>query len=198
MNHKSNNIDEQIAECKENWFVDHKAKVVTATPEVTIIHWANPASWNYGCHFLIHKRWLIVVGDIGEATYEWSSDLTLQFLSGIDFGYFKSKCQSSEVGRNFIDWNEYVAGKNCEEAINAIITTKEEDRSEDDLLKLEILKEMSPGHVKQDYKEAAQEYYNKAGDGAGASEISEMGQVAHPRCIGHFTGLQMAIKQLSK
>lgn len=198
MNHKATNLEEQIAECQQNWFPGHKAKVVTQNSEVTIIHWANPASWNYGCHFIIHKRWLIVVGDIGEAAYEWSSDLTLEFLGGLDFGYFKSKCRSSEVGRDFNDWNEYVAKKNLEDRIKEINDTPEDDRSDTDDQEFEALESLLvQGFDKHAFREAAQELYNDTGDSELAGSVDVMGVVPHPRCIGHFVGLQMAIKQLA-
>jgi len=92
-----------------HWFKDHKAKILAGPPlddcPVLIINWQNPASWNYGCRFIIHRRWLIVVGDIGEAVYEWSEDLSLDFLASLDFAYFLSKCQASPAGKNFVQWD---------------------------------------------------------------------------------------------
>ena len=50
-----------------------------------------------------------MVGDIGEATYEWSNDISLEFLAGLGFGYFHGKCVASEVGRRFVDWDGAIA-----------------------------------------------------------------------------------------
>ena len=203
-NHCQTDINEQMAECRENWFQNHKAKSSTTSMVLgdstiglgtTIINWQNPNSWNYGCVFIIHKRWLIVTGDIGEAVYEWSSDITLEFLGGIDFSYFHSKCQSSEVGRHFTDWNEHVAKQYRADRIAEIKAKDADDRSEGDDKALEVLEDLTE-FDKHSFKAAAQEYYDEHGDGEGAQDIGDMGEVAHPRCIGHFIGLQMAIKQL--
>mgnify|MGYP006921383536 FL=1 len=98
-------IEDQMKECRERWFKDHAAKIIgiEECPEgcTTVISWQNPQSWNYGCRFIIHRRWLSIVGDIGEAVFEWSQDLTLDFLAGIDLHYFLGKCQASPEGNKF-------------------------------------------------------------------------------------------------
>jgi hypothetical protein len=48
---------------------------------------------------------LTVLGDIGEAVYEWGQDISLEFLASLDFGYFHGKCQASESGRDFDIWD---------------------------------------------------------------------------------------------
>lgn len=196
-------VEEQKQICEAKWFKDHKAEILgnvimKGIPPCMVITWQNPASWNYGCRFIIHHQWLIVVGDIGEAVYQWSEDLTLEFLAQLDFGYFLSKCQASEKGHDFSMWDSGVAEQKRSARIAEIKTSSqplEEDGQEFfEALALEEL-ERQP---EEEFKAKAQEYYDKTGDAEGAGDLSTMGKVPNCRAIGHFVGLQMAIKQLLK
>lgn len=206
MSHASEYIKKQTQECRELWFKDHR---VSAIPNLTaeqfgtgwsnalVIRFTNPKSWNYGCHFILHRRWLIVVGDIGEATYEWSEDVTLNFLRGLDFGYFHGKCVSSEVGRRFNDWDTKIAKAYVKDRIAEIKAMDPEDRCKDDAVELDILENIGD-EGKDYYDEAAREYYDATGDGEGASTIAQYGEVPAGRCIGHFEALKLAISQMSQ
>jgi hypothetical protein len=196
-------IERQKKICREEWFKEHRATFVCDNPVeepvkfITVINWQNPASWNYGCRFIIHRRWLCVVGDIGEAVYEWGQDLTLEFLAQIDFGYFHSKCQASEKGRSYEMFDPEVAEKNRLERVKELTETPDEDKGEDDKKELEILSDSSRIAF-EEYSEIARDYYHETGDVEGASSISTMGTVPDARCIGHFIGLKMAIEQLTR
>lgn len=164
--------------------------------EVIIIYWQNPASWNYGCRFIIHNGWLTIIGDIGEAVYQWSDKLTLEFLAGIDFGYFLSKCRASEKGSDFSMWSAEVEMFNRMAKLKELDARKSDnDESETDQKEREILEDNSNCDENQ-WRELAQEYYNATGDVEGAGDLSSMGKAPNCRAIGHFVGLQMAIKQL--
>lgn len=188
-------VERTSKEWREQHFKDHVANEITAAEDFTVINWASPKSWNYGCRFIIHRRWLCVVGDIGEATYEWSQDLTLEFLASLDFGYFAGKCCASEQGRKYESWDNHIAGLVSNDRIVELKATPEDDAGEGDKKELEVLEALD--NCDQDsFKSAAQEYYDEHGDGEGAGLISEMGMVPDGRCIGHLIGLQMAIAQL--
>lgn len=197
MNHRQQYIDQQTKTCREEWFKNHKASLLLDRPEVQIISWQNPASWNYGCRFIIHRRWLCVVGDIGEATFEWSQDLTLEFLASLDFGYFMGKCEASREGSTFESFNSNIAELYRNDRIKELEATPADDKSETDDKELELLKENSQ-LAKDEWDQIARDYYDETSDAEGASQIADMGKVPSCHAIGMFTGLKMAIAQLKE
>lgn len=188
----SEKVKKQQERCRTEWFKNHKARKELELNHNLIIDWSNPESWNYGCRFIIHRRWLTVVGDIGEAVYEWGQDLSLNFLARIDLGYFLGKCQASEDGRKFHLWDS-------EEAISSInyyLTEYPDEGPLQDGLK-HILSQVDKHANKYDFEEALRSVYNDyAVDSDVISAIRDSGEQPHPRAIGHFVGLQMAIEQL--
>lgn len=86
------------------WFKDHKAKVVIASPDtsgVVAIDWKRDNTWDYGCRFIISYNVLLVHGDLGEAAYAISGNMTLAKLRTFDWHYFWGKCTASETGRRY-------------------------------------------------------------------------------------------------
>ena len=200
MSHKSEYLEKEKAEWLNANFKDHKAELLIFLTPVVIINWQKPGTWNYGCRFIIHRRWLTVVGDIGEATYEWGQDLTLEFLAGLDFGYFHSKCRASETGKDYDEWDYHLAKKVADSRIaeleSAALT---DDESQTDADEIEWLRHLeATGYSKDAFMKSAEEVYDATGDAELASSIADMGEVPASRCIGHFVGLQMAIAQLSQ
>lgn len=193
MNATHEYVERQKVVCRDEWFKNHIATLI-ANPEhrlhepngALIINWQNPESWNYGCRFIIHRRWLCVVGDIGEAVYEWGQDVTLEFLAGLDFSYFHSKCRASASGTKFEQWNP-------REAWQSLKQTEKEYKSI-----CKFTKELTTGSGKDEYEYAARQLYDRTGDCDLASMISSGGMVPSVHGIGMFVGLQMAIKQLSE
>jgi hypothetical protein len=179
--------------CREHWFKSHQATFISELPGALVILWRNPDSWNYGCRFIIHSRWLCVVGDIGEAVYEWNCErnenLKLYFLAGCDFHYFHSKCQSSEHGRCFNDWDSSVGYKQAQKWLASADSTETDDH-------LELIRGLTDQSSKEDFREAAKTFNDSVGDSELASMISEFGSVPSRRCIGHWVGLKMAREQL--
>lgn len=183
---KPNMRRDQEKICREEWFKDHKAEML-AGPPATVIAWQNPKSWNYGCRFIIHAQWLAVVGDIGEAVYQWGQTIDLPFLAQLDLQYFHGKCQSSETGRRFQTWCSVTAYRNGIEAIDWL--------TEDKKQRFQGWDEQTP-HDEFDHMLRAA-YSDSGIDADTASTLSGCGYIIHPRCIGHWVGLQMAIKQLT-
>lgn len=197
MTPKQKYIESQTKDCRERWFKDHVAvwidkpawvdSAAIAPTSAMLISWQNPKSWNYGCRFIIHRRWLCIVGDIGEAVFQWSEDLTLDFLAGIDLHYFLGKCQASPEGRKFEQWDGKVAWQINRQWV-------EGEPLDTDLC--EYLTELDKDSTKEDYEEQAKNCYDDTGDAETASTISDMGVVPSVHAIGMFVGLQMAIAQL--
>lgn len=202
MTPKAEYVEQQMKDCREIWFKNHVANIICDVHEPTrgdtiIINWQNPKSWNYGCRFIIHRRWLCVVGDIGEATFEWSQDLTFNFLAGIDFHYFLGKCEASPSGKDFTQWDTKIAEAYRNMRIKELSETPDEDRSESDAEELGIL-EGNEDCSENEWKQSAQDYYDETGDAEGAGSISDFGKVPSVHAIGMFVGLQMAIAQLKE
>lgn len=199
MNHTQNYITQQSETCRKEWFKEHKAELAYLASDlangIKLINWQNPKSWNYGCRFIVHRRWLCVVGDIGEATFEWSSDITLEFLAQIDFGYFLSKCRASPEGLKFEDFDNRIAELHRVDRVAELKSIPEDDHHEDYDEELQVLEEISGGW-KDEYDAAARDYYDATGDAETAGDISGMGVVPSVHAIGMFVGLQMAIAQL--
>lgn len=188
MTPKQQYIESQMKDCRERWFKNHKATEIIQHDKAAIsvlIGWQNPGTWSYGCRFIIHRRWLCVVGDIGEATFEWGQDLTLDYLGSIDFGYFLSKCRASSNGRTFEDWNSNVAYSNILSTQAIMLQMGSDD-----------LESIDRNSCRDDYDRAARACYDKTGDAEIASSISSCGIVPSVHAIGMFVGLQMAIAQL--
>ncbi|MDB6027530.1 MAG: hypothetical protein JWM68_3753 [Verrucomicrobiales bacterium] len=206
-NHKREERERQMASCRNEWFKDHVATIVSQNEHGgTVINWQNPGSWNYGCRFIIHAGWLIVVGDIGEAVYQWSGKLTLEFLAGIDFGYFYGKCQASEKGKSYDSFDSRIAHANLQEWLTELdaeypIGTHRyaSGKTERDWREaIDSLRELSPDDPRDEYHRAVTELYDVTGDGEEAGMVEAFGIVPDCRAIGHFVGFKMAIAQLLK
>ena len=199
MSRISEYVERVSKEWREQHFKEHVAsQIKDILHPVVIINWQKDGTWIYGCRFIIHRRWLCVVGDIGEATYEWSQDLTLEFLAGLDFGYFAGKCRASEHGSKYESWDAHMAETCANDRIKELLVAcegEESEQSEGDKKEQEVLTAISD-YDQDTFKAAAQEYYDEHGDAEGAGGIATMGMVPDGRCIGHFVGLQMAIAQL--
>jgi hypothetical protein len=173
---------EQIQICREEWFKDHKATHIPVGTRTSIIEWQKPDSWNYGCRFILHSQWLVALGDIGEAVYQWSEAITPKFLAGLDFGYFHSKCRASEVGSRFQSWDSDLAFAEASRIL------KPAD---------EFIEMISKNTDQQEFSSLLHAGFNRGMiDCDTAAELAEAGTVPHPRCVGHFVGIQMAIEQL--
>lgn len=185
---KQDYIKEQIRDWRER-YKHHVAKVLAAqiSTTITLIEWRHPLSWSYGMRFIMHSSWLCVIGDVCEATYQWSDAITPAFLRGLDFGYFRSKCKASPTGRNWDEFDQEVG--------------LSELRSCDDPMVIEypaIREVIDSGKFpdKDTWDLMCQEVYDHAGDAELASMLSQMPMVPDCMQVGHFVGVQMALEQL--
>ncbi len=182
-------IARQTETCRKEWFKEHKANQIGGPgmfPDCILINWQKPGTWTYGCRYILHRRWLIVVGDIGEAVFEWSQDLTPDFLLSINFDYFMGKCQASPSGKDFQQWDGRLAWLRFTESC-------QEDGMEAFKAACEDIDKASD---KEDYERVAQEYYGSTGDAETAGMIASFGEAPSVHAIGMFVGLQMALAQL--
>ena len=97
------------------WFAEHIATVSTAKDhigDITTLEWRKPGTWNYRIVYMMRGGMLLVYGDMGEAVYQWSGQIDLEFLASCSLDYFTSKCQASEQGRGGQEWDEDMCHKN--------------------------------------------------------------------------------------
>lgn len=94
------NYVERTAANNRSRFEDHAVREILASPDTGtwVYQWSKPGTWVDGMRFVIHGGWLTVLGDLGEAVYQWPSKISPEFLSDLNFDYFRSKCQASETG----------------------------------------------------------------------------------------------------
>lgn len=64
-----------------------------------------PGTINCRLEYIYHNGRLFVSGDLGAATYVWYGTDTLEWVSGLNAGYFAGKCEASESGRGYKKWD---------------------------------------------------------------------------------------------
>lgn len=124
-------IDKTYFENAERAFKDHKA-VLGSSEQLGIqkLNWRKPGTGIYGISYLIHGPYLIVTGDCGEAVYQWSQNITFDFVAGCDIGYFHSKCEASDKGRHNVHWDAQLATERFLDALKDRIKDLIEDEQD--------------------------------------------------------------------
>jgi len=102
---------DHIAIYNNYYQIDDKEKV----DEISVLYWKKPETGINAIKYILHKGGLFVSGDLGEAIYRWSSGISWKFLSDLSNSYFMKKCEASEVGRYFEEWNEEEALRQLKE-----------------------------------------------------------------------------------
>jgi hypothetical protein len=102
----------------KSWFKDHTVKVENINDNFQIIHWKNPESSMYYIKYIINNLTLIVIGDVGNAIYQWGEKINHKFLSLLDLNYFESKCVASPTGRFAREWDEDLSKYKIKEKID--------------------------------------------------------------------------------
>lgn len=112
-------IHTHIETCKDDWFKDHEA-IVTEANGVTIVDWKKPDSNAFAIRYLIHDHHVYVSGDLGDAVFKMSADVSFRSLSDIHLHYFLQQmtCHSRveytfnralakrQIEENFLEWCE--------------------------------------------------------------------------------------------
>lgn len=108
-------VEEEFRERAEReWFKDHRVAEYSAveTPggtKIELLKWRRPGTSVYGVDYLVVGNKLFVSGDVYEATYAWSSHVSLAWIAGLHQDYFASKCMASPHGREFRTWDRRTA-----------------------------------------------------------------------------------------
>ena len=81
------------------------------------LRWQKPGtSWGL-INYIFKGYELFVSGDWYDATYAWSDNTDLQWISTLDIQYFNSKCQASPNGRIPKDWSDKECMKQMREQL---------------------------------------------------------------------------------
>lgn len=77
--------------------------------QIANLVWRRPDSGNYAVHYVVYGAMLFVCGDLGEAVYQWSSFVSVEWLAKLDLSYFAGKCTASANGRGYKEWDSDLA-----------------------------------------------------------------------------------------
>jgi len=66
---------------------------------------AKPGTGIDSLNFQFFRGYWIVVGDLGDAVYQWKQEVTAEWIAGCNLDYVLGKCQASEVGYRFKEWD---------------------------------------------------------------------------------------------
>ena len=98
-----------MSEDIKSWFKDHVATFSTFKDEngntIEKLIWKKPDSGICMVNYTLFGRYLIVTGDLGHAIYSWGQNINFKWVSECDLGYFAAKCDASENGRLYKDWD---------------------------------------------------------------------------------------------
>jgi hypothetical protein len=171
-----------------SWFnYPGQPHVATLHPSGWLI-WERPGTSIYHVNYNCWGRNLIVVGDIGDAVFSWSQRVTFEWLAGLDFDYFWRKCQASETGRTYYQWNSEVIGAQAEKILRDEGTARWDDARAEGI--------EDAIHDEQEWYAWCHANRELLGDDLG--EWVGNGRVPNIRAVGMFEGLKMAVAQLSK
>lgn len=103
-----------------DWFKNHVVREFVTygadqpDPVIKLV-WAQPKTGVNRINYLLYRGHLFVGGDLGDAVYEWSSQIGLPFLANCDISYFGGKCRASSSEPRGKQWFEERAQARIEE-----------------------------------------------------------------------------------
>lgn len=103
----SNNIEFIAEQFKDHIVSEHEQH----GSDIELLVWQKPNTFIYKVTYLCHKNVLFISGDIGEAVFKWSYPIGLKAISECNIDYFMEKCEASEGGRYWREWDYSVALK---------------------------------------------------------------------------------------
>ncbi len=200
----SNAYDKYLSEwmkvAETEWFKDHVAAVQiaddpTSKLRLQIVDWRNTSgSSTYFVRYILQGPWLIVVGDLGEAVFQWSEVISPKFLAGLNFHYWLGKCQASDEGRKPVHFDRAQGMRELKEWFDG---ENEGDYSTESWNAISSFVENSPAHDKYELQsEVSDAIYDTTGDAELCSMIHGFFFPPTTQIIGTFVGMQMAMKQI--
>lgn len=164
--------------------------VATLRPDGWLI-WAKPNTGIYRVDYHCHGRYLIVVGDIGDAVFAWSQNVDWDFLASCSLDYFLSKCQASPSGRDFYQWSG--------DHMRAILADHLTDDEDGGTAKLTAaIEDGAHYHIDDEQEWYAWVKDNTEHLGSDYGEWIMNGRIASVHAVGIFEGLKLAVAQLKE
>ena len=184
---------QKLCEIHAEQFKDH---VVTLTQDGSFARlvWQNCDGSNI-CRIVYMWRGglLLIYGDMGDAVFTWYGvNLNLSFLGSVNIDYMLSKCQASEVGRDFRQWNS--------DAAEDWVKFFNEDREDYGLPPLTADQKEGIQHACQNQHEWLEFIQSTEGEKAFGEDIWEswdVGLIPHTRFVAMWLGLRLAARQLN-
>lgn len=186
--------EHQAKECRERWFKKHVAHRHDYLEQsniglpISVIDWREPGTSIFAIRYIISGRSLMVTGDAGDAVFEWSEGITFEFLNNCNLGYFAGKCQASEVGRRYVQWDSDACRDNGFFTLSSYSKEVRDAFSEADMFSEQEM-------VNWLWNDAPDEIRSES---ELCSLLIENGQVMSVHCIGMWVGIKMAMEQLNK
>jgi hypothetical protein len=182
----------------------HHIATLRCEGDTTVLLWRNPKSRLYLIEYrLLPQGVLVVTGDCGAAIYTWYRALTFAAIATFHLNYFAEKCEASEAGLNYREWDAQQAQGNLLAEITANLSdtteqAKEEWRISPDARMVRcLLREQR--FAECDSHEALCEWLQteEAEEllGEDAWEYASCGWRPHARCQLHLEGLKAAWAQ---
>lgn len=173
-----------LANIRVSWFQEHIATLERHGP-ISHLRWAKPGTSVYLVNYYIHRNTLMVTGDIGDAVFWWSQEITFEWLASLGTQYFIGKCQASETGCEFYEWDGDHMLKRVVEYTSAEAFETFKDAGGADAIHNE------------------HEWYMWCASnieilGTDAWEWIDAGKVEHIRALGMIEGIRMAVFELEK
>lgn len=98
----------------DNHFDKHELFIEIEQENLKVYDYRQPDSSNGYMKIIITGCNVIITGDYGDAIYGYFStpQYGLEWLAGLNIGYFNGKCEASESGRDFKEWDYNKAFEN--------------------------------------------------------------------------------------
>lgn len=188
------------SDCIARWFDTHVATLEMLHSERSPIErltWRRADGRGvYAVEYHCWRNVLVVTGDLGAATYMWSSPVSLEWIATCGMQYFASKCEASEAGRDWKDWD----APRAREQIARYWKERERDTDVASDEKRTRFEEMRGDESLDSYSDWLEWLRALGYDVFGDSWYEwapAVGQVTALRCRAHLEGLQAAMRQLA-
>lgn len=186
-------LEDEIEMIRTQWFKNHKAvfhqlPIVGGKSDIYLLDWRNPESWNYAVRYIIWSNTLSISGDLGEAAHQWGQHVTFPWIAGCNLGYYHGKCQASESGRDFVDWDR--------DLLKAYLSVDDDDYPWYAELREAI---EDHGSSQGEWNCFLHEFYSSDSHDIDTEEligIASAGCRVALRCVAHWVGIKMAVESL--
>lgn len=190
-------VKELEKDVEVNWFENHKA-VLEGTGLLQRISWKDASTPAYAMEFILSNKSLIVTGDMGEAVFTFSSDITWEELNGFVTPYFFKKLTASSENR--YEFNSEQAKIRLEEYFKEMYSLNDmaELTGLPKCMYKELVDAAEMSELLYDFEDAVDDIFDNYQiiSTSHLENIMNSGKVFSSVIIGYIKGLKMALAQL--